>query len=86
MCTHVCYVCVCGQACLKKLTHSLGTAEWGQVCRVPAHLAGIVCACARGSIWGLVWDFSGTFSVYSTGSADDDKRPVKLPKSAPGVQ
>lgn len=49
MCTHVCYVCVCGQACLKKLTHSLGTAEWGQVCRVPAHLAGIVCARVRGS-------------------------------------
>lgn len=46
---YVCYVCVGCQACLKKLTHSLGMAEWGQVCRVPAHLAGIVRACVRGS-------------------------------------
>lgn len=46
---HVCYVCVSCQACLKKSTHSLGMVEWGQVCCVPAHLAGIVCACVRGS-------------------------------------
>lgn len=60
-------VCVCCQACLKKATHSLGMAEWGQVCRVPAHLAGIECACVRGSAksgwpenlgisWGFFWN------------------------------
>lgn len=74
----------------------------GQVCRVPANLATNVCAYVRGSargadlrIWGLVWIFlehlvftalGGGGGWGGWGVTDDNKRPVKSPKSAPGLQ
>lgn len=88
----------------KKVSRSLGMeqpgkkkAVWGQVCCVPANLAGNVCAYVRGSaggadlrIWGLVWIFLEhlVFTALGGGGGvtDDDKRPVKSPKSAPGLQ